>query len=86
MGFEFLVTVDDCEADCCQEDIRRIIEEAIAERMPFNTIEVQPAVATIRARYVLRCRINGARALGRELGVSDTTIRDALKQRTWKEN
>lgn len=22
----------------------------------------------------------------RELGVSDTTVRDALKQRTWKEN
>lgn len=43
MNFEFIVTVDDCEADCCQEDIRLIIAEAIAARMPFNTIDVQPA-------------------------------------------
>ena len=43
-------------------------------------------IATIRDRYVPRCRMNGARALGRELGVSNSTIRDVLKQRTWKEN
>lgn len=28
----------------------------------------------------------GARALGREFGVSNSTVRDVLKQRTWKEN
>jgi len=43
-------------------------------------------INSVRERYVPRCSTNGARALGRELGVSNSTIRDALKHRTWKES
>lgn len=43
MSFEFIVTVDDCEQDCCQEDILAIVQKTLAERFIFNTITVQPA-------------------------------------------
>ena len=43
MGFEFIVTVDDCEQDCCSEDIRAALEKALAERFTFSSITVQPA-------------------------------------------
>lgn len=40
-------------------------------------------VEVIKMRYKPRCRSNGARALSREFKVSDTTVRDVLKGRTW---
>lgn len=43
MMFEFIVTVDDCEQDCCQEDIRAAVQKALDERFFFNTINVEPA-------------------------------------------
>lgn len=40
----------------------------------------------MRGPLMQDCIDHGARALGRELGISEATIRDALKQRTWKES
>lgn len=40
-------------------------------------------VAMIKATYKPRCPVHGTRALGRALRVSNTTVRDVLKGRTW---
>jgi hypothetical protein len=41
-------------------------------------------VAEIRKRYKPRSKTDGTRALGREFGVSNTTISQVIREKTWK--
>ena len=52
------------------------------EDSPHAILTVE-LVKEIKVRYKPRCRVNGAYAMGREFHVSNTTIRDVLKGRTW---
>lgn len=43
MSFEFIVTVDDCEADCCLADIQAKVQMVLDAYFVFNTVVVAPA-------------------------------------------
>lgn len=48
-----------------------------------HAVLTEELVKEIKMRYRPRCKVNGARALGREFRVSEVTVRDALHGRTW---
>ena len=48
-----------------------------------RAILTQKIADSIRVRYKPRCKVNGAYAMSREFNVSNTTVRDIVKNRTW---
>lgn len=51
--------------------------------LAHKAVLTQKIADDIRARYTPRCPINGAYAMSREYRVSNTTVRDIVKNRTW---
>ena len=49
-----------------------------------RAVLTEPQVREIRKRYVSRCRMNGARALAREFGLSKSAVLSVVSGENWK--
>lgn len=60
-----------------------LIPESLRGEDSYWSKLTEDLLKSIRERYVPRCRINGMRAIARELGLDHSTISEALSGNTW---